>query len=278
MPEVYLIIVTAIIIVLTFILNLSSDNKIKQRISSSFSKYSKLLKILIFSFSVIIFVVFIIIKIFFIHRYLDIIKEDNILENSESLFLFLSFVISVLISINFFRKRKIFLGISLIVIAFLFIIWSLEEISWFQRIYNLEIPKYFIDFNTQKEISIHNLLPIQKILHKLYIAVGFLAMFLWLIIPKKFRTNPNSITYYLIPTWYLMAYFFPVFAIYLFFELSDFLVLKTGLDYFNIGSNYIIIFRDQEPAEFMMSIGILILIMICLYKQHNNNLVLIKIN
>jgi len=115
----------------------------------------------------------------------------------------------------------------------------------------------------------------QKILHKLYLIVGFLTTFLWLIIPKKFKKNSNSLIYYLLPDWYLMSYFFPIFALYSYFGASSFLALKTGLDYLNIGisgGNYFIITRDQEPAEFLMQLGVLVLIIICLYKQQKDKL------
>lgn len=96
---------------------------------------------------------------------------------------------------------------------------------------------------------------------------------MWIIIPGRFRSSSNSIKYYLIPDWYLSLYFFPLFAVYLYFELNNFIVLKTGLEFLKIGgseSNYFIIKRDQEPAEFLMAAGILLLIIICSYKQDNS--------
>ena len=263
------ILILVILISITIISILSSRNKLKKLLFSLSFKHKKLLKLLLLTLSIAILCVFIIIKIFLKDYYIVIIQEDNLVENCQIIFLFFSFLLSVITSINFLRRKKIFLGILLLIIGFLFLIWAFEEISWFQRIFNIESPEYFIVQNFQEEISIHNLMPIQKILHILYIIISFMAIFSWVIIPNRLKSNTNSPLNYFVPNWYLMVFFLPVFALYLYFEFNDFIVLQTGLKYLKVDyGNYLIIWRDQEPAELMMMIDFLLIIIIVLYKQN----------
>jgi hypothetical protein len=121
---------------------------------------------------------------------------------------------------------------ALLALGFLFV--TLEELSWGQRLFHLATPTYFQRHNFQQEISVHNLSLLQTGLHQAYILVGAYGAFAWLLVRRPFA-----------PPWFLMPFF-----------------LVPGTVYFAItyvdpphrpGS--LLLFRDQEPAEFMLALG-----------------------
>jgi hypothetical protein len=67
---------------------------------------------------------------------------------------------------------------------------------------------------------------------------------------------------FLVPSWYLASYFLPVCVIYLYFIVST--------DY--LGGFFLpLTFRDQEPAELLMSLGLLLFTTTNMYKQRLEN-------
>jgi hypothetical protein len=144
---------------------------------------------------------------------------------------------------------------------------SLEEMSWGQRIFGLSTPDWFQQHNTQREISVHNLGPVQRVLHLLYALVGFLFSFGW--IPVKCVSSIRTLTadvqttiFLFSPKWYLMLYFVPTTFIYSYFLLTTNMGRKVthlfGLKTVVIGN--FVLWRDQEPAEFLLSLGFLLFV------------------
>jgi len=184
------------------------------------------------------------------------IQEDSPLEYSQAILYFSSSIFALIISIRFINNRFILHGILyfLLFIGLLFV--SLEEISWGQRIFNIETGPYFLTHNVQKEISIHNLKPIQDHLHEVYIVVGLYGTFAWLFL-RKIKIKSNHIMRFVVPEWFISSYFFLVFFVYTYFQfISPFGVNTLGIDGFRVGG--FVIWRDQEPAEFLLSLGFLI--------------------
>jgi len=134
-------------------------------------------------------------------------------------------------------------------IAFL----AFEEISWGQRIFNLETPETFSS-NVQEQITIHNLKSVIVYLHDFLMIVGFVGSFAWIIF-KKLPSKYHYFKRFLVPSWYLMFYFIPIFVFYFIgyfmpynhqiWELGDFLPMM-----------------DQEPPELLLSIGIMLFFLI----------------
>ena len=103
------------------------------------------------------------IPIFMKEEILDaFVREDRIFENLSPIYLF---VASVMFAIAFYRspvklslkdtawlKRLSFLGFAL-----LFLLATFEEISWGQRILNIETIDIVKNINVQKELNLHNL-------------------------------------------------------------------------------------------------------------------------
>jgi hypothetical protein len=116
--------------------------------------------------SVIVLLVFLIatyIPIFMREEILDIfVREDKIYEILSPIYLFIAAIMFAYafhrspIRLNFkdpaWLKRLSFLGFSL-----LFLFAAFEEISWGQRIFDVETPNLIKGINVQKELTIHNL-------------------------------------------------------------------------------------------------------------------------
>ena len=93
------------------------------------------------------------------------------------------------------------------------------------------------------------------ILHDFLMIVGFVGAFAWIIFRKFPNTRFYSFKRFLVPSWYLMFYFFPIFVFYFIgyfmpynhqiWELGDFLPMM-----------------DQEPPELLLSIGIMLFALI----------------
>ena len=95
--------------------------------------------------------------------YLDMaIKEDNFFENASFLGLFITAVLFILAFIKG-RRPEYRAGnpplkqLSYILLALIFMFGAGEEISWGQRIFNIETPQSLKQENVQNEINIHNM-------------------------------------------------------------------------------------------------------------------------
>ncbi len=187
--------------------------------------------------------------------YRKLMAEDSVIEYLTSGFYFLSFVIAITIFLSFWKlaMKPIAILYFLLSLAMFFIFG--EEISWGQRIFNLESPEYFMENNRQKELTVHNLYPIQYLLHSIYILIGAFGAFLWIAVffIKQLR---STLIPYLIPNWYLMTYFLPVVLFYTYYDY----IMETNnfLDFTH---------REQEPSEFFLSIGFFLFILINRFRQ-----------
>jgi len=88
--------------------------------------------------------------------------EDGIFETLGALFFLLCSILFALTILYNYQKnntfRQIFKkNIFHLLLGFVFFIGFMEEISWGQRILNLQTPKNLAEYNIQKEMNIHNL-------------------------------------------------------------------------------------------------------------------------
>ncbi len=150
------------------------------------------------------------------------------------------------------RSRRVIVGICCGAALFV----AGEEISWGQRILNIETPAAILESNTQRELTIHNLESVQHMLHATYMLVGAYGAFLWLLTLPRIASLRTRITPYVVPRWYLATYFLPVFIFYTHLEIAT---RETAwFQYRN---------PDQEPAEFIMSLGFLLFVLSNRYRQ-----------
>lgn len=89
--------------------------------------------------------------------FLGITKEDGLAEYLTAIFLMASCLIFAVRAINSFHKKRFKWFVTNIILFLLFLFGTGEEISWGQRILNIESGKFFLEKNAQSEINIHNL-------------------------------------------------------------------------------------------------------------------------
>ena len=85
-----------------------------------------------------------------------LIQEDGFVEWSSALLLIISSAYAF--KLAFDSKANLLQKIMLILLALLFFLMAGEEISWGQRIFDIETPAALKEINVQGEINFHNLL------------------------------------------------------------------------------------------------------------------------
>ena len=211
----------------------------------------KTIKAQIFWLPVFCFLIFFLLKIINPSLYEAFVQEDSFIENAQAVFYFLSALISGVTAWRFFRQGKTISAAICIAMLAAFGFICLEEISWFQRVLSIESPEFFLEHNKQDEITLHNLRPIQAVLHFLYIIVSGFCSFSCLFrdnLLSRFSRKMSESADLLIPEKFISSYFYPAFFIYLFYE---FIVSPSDWQF--------LIWRDQEPAELLMAAGFVLL-------------------
>jgi hypothetical protein len=182
--------------------------------------------------------------------YYSLIREDGPLENLEALFFFAGGILSWLAARRFrrfgSRGRAVFFGL----LGAAMVLAGLEEISWGQRIFHLRSTGFFDAHNTQDETNLHNLDCFRNLLPLAYIAAGLAGSLGWLAARLASGGRLRRGLTDCAPDPALAFYFVPVFCVYLFFELAC-----RGMGGCVIGG--FVQWRDQEPAEFLMALGLL---------------------
>ena len=108
--------------------------------------------------------------------YQSLVKEDGIIEYLSAIFL---------LSISIFLMKKLsemeniisVNNLGIIIFSIIFFFGFGEEISWGQRIFNIESPTFFAQNNLQSETNIHNLMIGGFKLNKLIFTNGLFLFF-----------------------------------------------------------------------------------------------------
>ncbi|MEL6814697.1 MAG: hypothetical protein AAFP03_07765 [Cyanobacteria bacterium J06598_3] len=195
------------------------------------------------------------------HQYWQIMAvEDGPAEYLTSV----AYIVASVVCIAIFTrlKKKTWSAPSAIAIslmAALFFVVAMEEISWGQRIFSVQSPEFFQTYNGQAEITLHNFLS-RYPLHMLFILAGLYGGFAWKVFPTWFKVRFPKLSQFLIPNRLLRWYFLPTALLYIYYDyVSVFLINVLGLEILQWqGRSYSwIIGKDQEPIELLMSIGVM---------------------
>lgn len=141
------------------------------------------------------------------------------------------------------------------------IFMAFEEINWGQWLFNFELPDYFKENNSQKNLTLHNLKFIQPFLHSAYIALGLGLSTLCLLKPYLTKRLNFKAALALLPSPTLTLYFFPVAAFYIFSDYISPWLVSLGFRGARVAFDYketLIIFSDQEAVECLLALGTLI--------------------
>ena len=199
--------------------------------------------------------------------YENIVQEDSFVETAQYFAYAGASILAIFAGLGCLKKGYLLNGFILLIFASLLMFVSLEEISWGQRFFLISTPEWFQQHNTQREINVHNLKPVQHVLHLLYVLVGALFSFGW--IPanyissgRRLRLDVKTIILLFSPRWYLMLFFVPTTIIYIYFLLTTNIGQKIlylfGCKAIQIGN--FVIWGDQEPAELLLALGCLLFV------------------
>ena len=110
-------------------------------------------------------------------------QEDGPVEWGTTIMLFGIFILSLYRLLTMGAKKKIFWRIGTFIFALLFFFAAGEEISWGQRIFEVESSEFFLKNNAQGETNLHNLMVGETKINKIIFSqLLFLVMFLYLIV------------------------------------------------------------------------------------------------
>ena len=228
----------------------------------------RVLKLMLFLSPVMFVICAVLIKLACYGYYKFMVEEDSIIEWLTFLCYFIAFMVSFSISINYYRSKSTLFCLMYMLLSIGLFFIAMEEISWGQRIFNVPTPKFFLNYNYQKEMNIHNfnLFP----LHTLYIIVGFYGAFTRFFIPKRVNIKYSSMVDLFVPDYYLFIYFFVVGGIYFYIDYISSIAVTLFGDSFGCGPGHIMIEKDQEPAELLLSCGFLLFVIINKYRLVRN--------
>ena len=121
------------------------------------------------------------------------VEEDGIIEYSTAIFLL---SVSIYLINKLLKTVKVIStkNIGIVLFSIIFFFGFGEEISWGQRIFNIETPQFFVENNLQSETNIHNLMIGGVKLNKLIFTntLFFIFSFYFLVIPYLYAKS-NSV-------------------------------------------------------------------------------------
>ena len=229
------------------ILYYSISGKIKKGFNYLISKSDNLLRIFFLPLIVIISVIIYKINLNNLEGYIRRMGEGSLVEWLSFLsFLFSSFIILKTSNNNLNRQERNILRIGSIILF----IFSMEEISWGQMIFNWRSPRLMNTINIQNETNLHNIIFIHDKSWIILLFIFFTAFILSLIgfyLRIKQQIAIGSISDIILPLGCCSSYFALATLIYL-----GVVLLKAGV--------YIPFLhtREQEMGELFFAIGVFI--------------------
>ena len=129
------------------------------------------------------------------------LKEDSFIEYATFFALIIGFFICSKRSIELWGRRQKRFIFTTTMLAVLCLFGAGEEVSWGQRVFDIESPNFFLSHNKQQETGLHNLVftingteySVNKILFGTGLAVG-LCIYLFVMTPL-YRTKPSLKSY-----------------------------------------------------------------------------------
>ena len=121
------------------------------------------------------------------------VEEDGIIEYSTAVLLL---SVSIYFINKLLKKSKVISSknIGIILFSIIFFFGFGEEISWGQRIFNVETPLFFSENNLQSETNIHNLMIGGVKLNKLIFTNGLFFIFLFYFLAGPYLyTKSNNV-------------------------------------------------------------------------------------
>lgn len=117
------------------------------------------------------------------------VREDGPVEYATAFFLFAGSLVALCRAVTCCRGKRHLPILTWSVLAFLFFFAAGDEISWGQRILNIDSGEFFLKHNKQEEINIHNLVVAGKNLNIIIFSrlVIIALLFYFIVIPLLVR-------------------------------------------------------------------------------------------
>jgi len=136
--------------------------------------------------------------------FMNYLREDGLVENLTAIFLLTTSGVAIWRAVKASREGKRWWVFTWALLAFLFFFAAGEEISWGQRIFNIESSEFFMEKNLQKETNLHNLVignvKVNKLIFSqlLTVVLGFYLV-LFRPLAAKTRFFSQMVTHFQIP-------------------------------------------------------------------------------
>jgi hypothetical protein len=132
------------------------------------------------------------------------VKEDGFVEYGTALFLLISSILLLYRFVKLYKFKKPLWMLGILGMALVFIFGAGEEISWGQRIFNVESSAYFLENNAQGETNLHNMVVDGKKVNKIIFSqLLTIILIIYLIITpflyRKFEAIKNLATTFAVP-------------------------------------------------------------------------------
>lgn len=188
--------------------------------------------------------------------YCAVLSEGNVVEIATAIFYILSSVYTFVMAIAFYKNKSAIVGYLYLVLTLILFIFCGEELSWGQQYLGTSTSGVFLEHNLQNETNFHNMDIFTGKAKWFYIIQGLYGGFFWLLFKPIRKKNDKPAYNYIIPNWYLMTFFLTATAYYIYFPwispVNNFLHLT---------------WREQEPSECILAMGIFIFFLINRYRQ-----------
>jgi hypothetical protein len=184
--------------------------------------------------------------------YKGLVSEDSLVEYATCAAYLLAAVFAAGVARGLARRDARLLAGLWAGLALALALVAGEEISWGQRLLGVATPEVFAD-NLQGEMNVHNLAPVQRLLHPAYILVGVFGAFGWCTLRERGPARWRELARWLVPPPALLGCFLPVAVFYVFLDYTPARWIGEDGLRFGFVSTY-----DQEPAELLLALGFLL--------------------
>lgn len=183
-------------------------------------------------------------------------SEGSIIEMATAFSYILGFCFSIPIANYIFKSESKIWGIVYYLFAVILLFIGLEEMSYGQHLIGWNSPESFQKYNVQSETNIHNLKWFDRNLVVMYMTVGLIEFFGWLMIYKtKVFSSLKllKLLKYFVPNWF-NASFFLTGAIF-----AAFLEYSSGFNF--------LVASDEEVIELIIGLGFFFIVITNFFRQ-----------
>lgn len=175
--------------------------------------------------------------------------EDKLFENLQALIAFLAIIPSGILAYKNRRNRKKLWLYSILSIGLF--VFSMEEISWGQRIFDWESSEFFVENNNQNETTLHNMKSFAFLLNFGYLIIGFVGSVLS-IFPSLVNKLKLSFFREIIPKQKHFSYFFIILIVQLLYWTFRRWDITWWTSHMNV--------RELETTELIFTIAVFLIL------------------